>query len=58
MAQLVVGEHLGHVGVSMYSASEVVVESSDPLVGLADGEPVHGMPLVVSLKQDALRLVR
>jgi YegS/Rv2252/BmrU family lipid kinase len=57
MAQLAVGEHAGHTDISMFSASEVVIESSDPLIGLADGEVVQGMPLVVSLKQDALRLV-
>lgn len=57
MAQLAVGEHPGHTDISMFSASEVVIESLDPLVGLADGEVVQGMPFVVSLKQDALRLV-
>ena len=57
LARMAVGKHPGHAGVTMLSATEVEIETSSPLVGLADGETVEGLPLVVKAKPDAIRLV-
>src|SRR5690606_30919438 len=51
------GEHIDELHVTSHRAREVRVESSRPFDVYADGDALTGMPVELSLRRGALRLI-
>ena len=57
LPQLALGNHLGHPSVRFFHASEVRIDSPEPLTTMADGEVIGTVPMKVTVKPQALRVV-
>ena len=52
------GKHLNHPKLESSSATEVVVNSTQPILAFADGEPIGYSPLVITVMPAALKILK